>query len=366
MRWRLCVIGAAAALAVMPLPADWVESAYSNGAYPRLQSVLTSWSNASAIAFFDVLVAAVVIAWVALSWRDIRRRRWALALGAIVLRTVTVASVLYLLFVATWGLNYQRVPLEEKLALDYRAATPEATERLARTAVRELNRIHILPRADMPASPALPEPALARAFGQAQRELGSTAALVPARPKWTVLDAYFRAASVDGMTDPFFLETLTLSRLLPVERPMVMAHEWAHLAGYADEGEASFVGWLACMNGDAAAQYSAWLFLYSEAAVALEVPARRRVSAELAAGPRADLSAIAGRVQSDVSPFVSAMGWGVYDQYLKANGVERGRESYTDVVRLVLGTRLGVRRSGGEPAPSSGVGTVTGTSRGSP
>ena len=366
MRWRLGVIGAAVVLAVVPLPADWVESVYSNGAYPMLQSVLTSWSNTSTVAWFDLFLAAVGIAWVALAWRDLRRRRWPLALGRVVLRTVTFASTLSLLFVATWGLNYQRVPLEEKLEIDYRAATPDATEALARTAVRELNRLHPLPRPDMPSWPALPEPALAQAFGAAQRELGSTTVLVPARPKWTVLDAYFRAASVDGMTDPFFLETLTLSRLFPMERPMVIAHEWAHLAGYADEGEASFVGWLACTNGDAAAQYSAWLFLYSEAAVGLEAPARQRVSAALAAGPRADLTSIGDRIRSDVSPFVSAMGWGVYDQYLKANGVERGRQSYTDVVRLVLGTRLGARRSGAEPAGSSGVGVVTGASSGSP
>jgi hypothetical protein len=36
--------------------------------------------------------------------------------------------------------------------------------------------------------------------------------------------------------------------LLPFEKPFVAAHEWAHLAGYADESEASFVGWLTCVR----------------------------------------------------------------------------------------------------------------------
>ena len=31
MRWRIIVIGLAVALAVVPIPPDWVESAYSNG-----------------------------------------------------------------------------------------------------------------------------------------------------------------------------------------------------------------------------------------------------------------------------------------------------------------------------------------------
>jgi hypothetical protein len=60
---------------------------------------------------------------------------------------------------------------------------------------------------------------------------------------------YFKAAGVEGMTDPFFLETLVAGDLLPFERPFVIAHEWSHLAGFANEGEANFLGWLTCMKG---------------------------------------------------------------------------------------------------------------------
>ena len=54
------------------------------------------------------------------------------------------------------------------------------------------------------------------------------------------------------MTDPFFLEVIVNPDVLPIERPFVVAHEWAHLAGYADESEANFVAWLTCAHGDAA------------------------------------------------------------------------------------------------------------------
>jgi hypothetical protein len=54
------------------------------------------------------------------------------------------------------------------------------------------------------------------------------------------------------------------SDVLPVERPMVVAHEWSHLAGFADESEANFLGWLACVGGSDEAAYSGWLFLYGE------------------------------------------------------------------------------------------------------
>ena len=65
------------------------------------------------------------------------------------------------------------------------------------------------------------------------------------------------------MTDPYFLETLVSSQLLPFERPFVLAHEWSHLTGLADEGDANFLGWLACVRAAPPQQYSGWLFLYS-------------------------------------------------------------------------------------------------------
>ena len=117
------------------------------------------------------------------------------------------------------------------------------------------------------------------AFDTAQRYLGATRLAVPGKPKGTLLNFYFRRAVVDGMTDPFFLETLVVSDLLPLERPFVTAHEWAHLAGYNDEGEANFVGWLTCMRADEPGQYSAWMFLFNEAAGQISASRRVRRSA---------------------------------------------------------------------------------------
>jgi len=142
------------------------------------------------------------------------------------------------------------------------------------------------------------------------------------------------------MTDPFFLETLMASDILPFERPHVVAHEWAHLAGITDEGEANFVGWLTCVRGTPSQQYSGWLFLYSEVLAWLPRERAQPISALLSAGPRADLQAMRERSLRELSPRVSGAGWLVYDQYLKANRVEAGTASYAQVVQLVLGTEL--------------------------
>ena len=68
-----------------------------------------------------------------------------------------------------------------------------------------------------------------------------------------MLDWYFRTGGIDGMTNPFGLEVLLNSRVLPVELPALVAHEYAHLAGFADEADASVVAWLACQGGIAGA-----------------------------------------------------------------------------------------------------------------
>jgi len=127
--------------------------------------------------------------------------------------------------------------------------------------------------------------------------------------------------------------------LLPVEEPFVIAHEWSHLAGFTDEGEANFVGWLTCLRASDAAKYSGWLFLYSQAVSALPAAERAAVDERLRPGPRRDLEQIAERVRRELQPRISAAGWRVYDRYLKVNRVEAGTASYAYVVRLVLGSR---------------------------
>jgi uncharacterized protein DUF3810 len=338
---RAAVVGLALAAAFVPLPAPLVERAYSTSFYPLWQSLATSISNVVPLAVFDFLIAGVLLAWMLLAAVDLRRSRgWGRAFGRVLVRTAVWSAAFYLLFLASWGLNYRRLRLEDTLAFDRSRVSPEAARNLAGFAVMRLNALYEDAYRETAPDPRAIDPGLASAFVAALRDVGATRAAVTARAKRTLLDVYFRRAAVDGMTDPFFLETLIVSDLLPVEQPFTTAHEWAHLGGYAHEGEANLIGWLACMHGNARHQYSGWLFLYAEAAATLGSRDRGDFGGRLAAGPRADLRAIAERIRRNRSPRVSQVGWTVYNQYLKANRIESGVASYTEVVRLILGTRF--------------------------
>ncbi len=338
MRWRVPLLAFTLFVAITPLPPARVERVYSQGLFPVLQPVLTSLSNLTPVAWFDLLLATVALAWLAYSLRDWRRgkRRWI----RIATRTATWACVSYLAFLVAWGLNYRREPLTARLRFDAGAINADAAVRLLRADVDALNRLH--DRAHELGWPAagVVDPSLTAAFESAARTLGGSRPVVVARPKRTALEWYFRKTGVDGMTDPFFLETLVNSELLPFERPFVVAHEWGHLAGLADEGEANFAALLACLRGPASTQYSGWLSLYGDASQAVPPRARARIAAALGPGPRADLRAIRDRISGAVSPSVSSAGWRVYDSYLKANRVEAGTASYGEVVRLALGLTL--------------------------
>jgi hypothetical protein len=337
--WRFLVIGAASGAAVAPMPAAMVERFYSAALYPALQQGLTGASNLLPFALFDALLLGAVAGWAGLLLHDVMRGRdrWMRTIVRVAVRTLTAAAAFYLVFLATWGLNYRRVPLVDKLEFDATRISEDAVAMLARSAVAEANRLHA--SASRTAATRV-ERSLADAFERAQATLGTGRTARPARPKHSLLDLYFRRTAVDGMTDPYFLETLVVSNLLPFERPFVVAHEWGHLAGYADEGEANFVGWLTCLRGSPAAQYSAWLFLYREVIGALAPADRQTVAGALAEGPRADVRAIEARIREHVSPVVSAAGWEVYDRYLRANYVDAGTASYAEVIRLIVGTRF--------------------------
>lgn len=325
--WAIYAVAAAAAIA--PLPARWIERWYSTGIYPVFQRLMTRASNHVAFALFDALCLALAVALLIAASRRFRRDGWRVGFMRSATLLLRGAAVLYLVFLVAWGLNYRRVPIRQKVAFDRSRLTAQAADALALRAVVALNQTYA-------AAHQTPTPLteLARAFNDAHGALGAPIAIVPGRPKRTVFGPYFHYASISGMTDPFFLETLLAPDLFEFERPFVVAHEWGHLAGYADESEASFVAYLACMRSDGAAQYSAWISLIGSLQMYLP---RDRPFRGLDAGPRTDLAAMRARYMR-TSPVLREAARTSYDKYLKANRVRGGVESYDEVVQLILGT----------------------------
>jgi hypothetical protein len=337
---RVLVVIAALIAALVPYPASLVERLYSRGLYPRLQPLLTQASSVVPVAVIDV-VLGILILWLVVSVvRRWRKRGAASGFVRFLSFGLTSAAVLYLLFFVSWGLNYRRVPLEQKLAFSRERITEESALRFAALAVERVNAGYAAAHAQGFRS----EPVLA-SLNTVHQGFGAPRPILPAAVKPSVLEHYFRYAAIDGMTVPIALEVILNPDLLPVELPFTWAHEQAHIAGFADESEANFVAWLACVRADdPLAQYSAWLDGYRIAANAIP-RARRGELPKLADGPRADLQAIAARYDRS-SPAVRAAARNAYDSYLRANRIEEGIANYGVVLQLLLGTEF---ESGWQP-----------------
>jgi len=333
----LVLLAVVAALA--PRPDAAIDRVYGRGLYPPLQALVTGASNLAPVALFDGLVVAAVGLlvwwWARALGALVRRRRWAPA-GRALVGTASLAAAGYLWFLGMWGLNYARPPLEVRLALP--TATPTAAEVavLLDQAVADANALHHDAHRD-DGGPDATERQVALALHLVEARHGRPRPTVPGLPKPTLLAPYFRMAGVDGLTAPMALETLLNPDLTAPERPFVLAHEWAHLSGYAPEADANFVAWLVTREPGvgASTRYSGSLFLVSEAA--RQVPGERRAAslAALGSGPRQDLADIARRMAARVD-VVERVGWRVYDSYLRSQGVPEGVRSYSRVIELIV------------------------------
>lgn len=343
---KLAVITAALLVAVVPLPAALIERIYSNGAYLLFQRVVTAATNRVPFSLLDVslggALAAIlvfVVRWLS-RWKRRRGRR-----GPTFSNILVVVAAVYLTFEVCWGLNYRRLPLATRLDFDRGRVTRAAAIDWLGTAVERLNRGHAAAHgAPWPEARDLPR-RLGPAFARAQRLVGVWRAATPGLPKPTLMAPYFRWAGIDGVTNPFGLDITINPQVLPAERPFVVAHEWGHLAGFANEAEASFLAWLTCMEGDAQAQYSAWLSMLGHLAGAVPGDERRSIVGKLEEGPRRDLAAMAARSRQTL-PAVRVVAWQTYDRFLRANRVREGVASYDLVVELLLGTRFAVSPAG--------------------
>ena len=328
------LIAVAVAAAIAPVPPALVERVYSRGMYPLVQGALTPVSNVVPVALLDVVAAILVGALLVVAVRGSRQSGWKPAARRLGILLLKVVAITYLLFLVMWGFNYRRLPLEEKLDFDRTRLTQTNAIALASAAVGRVNELH-------PAAHAarFDRARLTSAFAAAEQTLGARHSTPTGRPKKSVVALYFRAAAIDGMTDPIFLEVILNPDLVDVEIPDVLAHEWSHLAGYADESEASFLAWLTCLRGDDLARYSGWLSAYRRAANVLPRAVRASLPA-LEEGPKADLRAIAARLGRS-SPLLRQVAREAYDSYLKANRIPEGIENYDAVIQLMLATSLG-------------------------
>ena len=336
---QLILIWGVIALALYPPPMTWVERVYSNQIYPATQFWFLPVTDLFPFPVGDALFIALLVSLVIWWGRSLRAgglRQLPLTVIVLALDTLTLAAVVYFLFLALWGLNYSREPLTAKIDYNAQRITINAEHALLAETIQQLNAESVVVHSQpLPSNDVVIRHLFPDSVGTLGL-LGTRTPFVPSLPKTSLFDQYFEATAVTGFTDPFTHEVTLTGSLLPIERPFVLAHEWSHVAGYADESEANFISFVTCQRSDLPlARYSAWLALYSY------LPKPPEGVAPLAPQAAADLQAIQARIQRTQNKTASHVETQAYDHYLKSQRVEAGISSYGLFVQLILGTQFG-------------------------
>ncbi|MGA9770804.1 MAG: DUF3810 domain-containing protein [Blastocatellia bacterium] len=342
---KTVIIIVALVFAVVRFPAHFIERFYSNGIYPLFQTALTPLTNLFPFAVIDVLSIALGVAlpawWITRIARAGRGRLRRTA-ASLFFHTLVIAAVIFISFQLLWGFNYEREPLVSKLDYDEQRLSVDSLRELTRQTIERLNIEYAEARGGAEPDETVWRRQLHESLNEAVRQLGNRRPIAAAIPKRSLLNFYLAAAGIEGFVSPFGHEVILNREALPFERPFLLAHEWSHLAGFADESEANFVGLLACLQSDAALlRYSGLLALYQYTpALPADEAKQSTPMPRLLPEIREDLKAVSEREARHKSEAVSRAQWAMYDRFLKASGVEAGVASYSQLVRLVLGTRF--------------------------
>ncbi|MEA2720679.1 MAG: hypothetical protein QOJ39_2543, partial [Candidatus Eremiobacteraeota bacterium] len=276
-----------------------------------------------------VVLAALIVWWVRALRRAPRERKRRTAL-ALIAHTAGFVALGIVVFELLWGLNYRRATVVARVDYSEARVTGAAVARFSERIVDTLN-------ANVAAAHAetLDRAKLRAAFEPLVRRLGDDWNVEVTLPKTTLLDPYYEAAGIGGQYSPFAFETLLNASFLPFEVPRALAHEWAHVGGFTNEGDANYIGTLACLrSGDPLIRYSGAFWTYGD----LPDSERRRLHLD----PRviADFQASRERFLRNYKPQIFAMQWKMYDRFLRSNGVAGGVASYGFFLKLLVGTPL--------------------------
>jgi hypothetical protein len=142
----------------------------------------------------------------------------------------------------------------------------------------------------------------AAAFADVQRALSNAPEVEPGRLKRSILGPLFPMDGRRRMINPFGLEVMPIPTCCRSSDRFVAAHEWGHLAGYANEAEANFVDGLHVCAPRRWHQYSGWFYLYWQISGEVSAQDRAPINSALADGPRRDVNAVIARLRRGKFP----------------------------------------------------------------
>ncbi len=355
----------AAGLMILRKEVSWFAPFYSTRIYPIWQGTLgrlsgtMSFSLSEAILYSLPVLFILDIIWIIISKK---RRIWGM-----LKRIVVLASILAFLYAANCGVNYynesfikaENIPVyqltyddknSEALLIHFCEYIADGLQESSREAAsipyedgNEMGYGCIDKDGLLDEDKYYPdENGIATFAINAMEQLGekypSLSGYYP-RPKPLFNPRPFSNMGITGIYSPFTIEANYNREMTPYNIPFTACHELSHLKGYMDEGEANFIGWLACMNSEhwafkRSGLMMAWVFAGNELnnVNPKEFSRIRKTLPKDITQELHDNNEFWDKYETKASEIQDQ----INDAYLQFNGLELGIRSYDQVVTLML------------------------------
>ena len=334
------------------LPNEWVERIYARVLFPPIRNALTACARLFPISLAE-LGLAVLSLWIlfrcarGLAATRARTIGWSELLLGGLRQSLFAASVVYLLFLLTWGLNHARQPYAVSAGLAVRPSTEAELMAAARELVARANEIRagiaedergvLRSRFDRDGFRA----AVAQAFERA----AATQELLSGPPpllRFALGSRAMTAASIPGIYSPLTGEAHVDAEQLPIELGFNACHEVAHSRGFAREDEANYLAYfVATRAAEPELAYSGYLMALRHVTSALGGLKALGLLDGLRPGALRDWKALSEfwRPSGRMQQAVRVVSERINHAYLTSQGQALGTKSYGRMVDLLLAER---------------------------
>jgi len=257
---------------------------------------------------------------------------------------IVYISLIYVIFMLFWGLNYNRISIDEIIDLEYKNFNIQDLDNLNQALIIKANNLRTENQENLNGVMMIDggyQSVFSRAY-LGYKEIGEKYIIFDGNygnPKPILLSRSMLYTGITGMYFPFTAEANVNTAIPHLLLPATTLHEMAHQRGIASEDEANYLAYLtATAHPDVDFQYSGIVLalIYTMHSLHSQDPLRAsELKLLYSEGLKRDLEnyytfwiEYDGKV-SDVSERVN-------DSYLKGNGQDDGINSYGLIVDLLL------------------------------
>ena len=320
----------------------FVETYYSNGIYPYISSFFRIMFGWIPFSIGDLLLAFGLFIFIRFLIRLIKTRFRNFIRK--MLHFTAVLSVIYFCFYLFWGLNYYREPLAKNLGYQQQKYTTEQLEKVTKHIIEKLNYYQFkitkndTIKVDTPYSQKEMYAMAASGYNHLSKDFPQLKYHHPS-VKSSLMSLLQTYNGTSGYLNPLTGEAQVNDKIPKTIYPTTTCHEMAHQIGFAAENEANFVGFLAAnYNDDMYFKYASYRMAFGYCITELR-KRDRNTSKELwkmvHKGISKDFNTSYQFWQQYKNPFEPIIKKG-YNVYLKANKQDKGIDSYSYVVDLLI------------------------------